>query len=245
MSGKKSPQSVIASYQKRQRMMPIFTWGLALLLVLIGVILLVVWFTGPSRPKLAFLSSPTATATLTQTPSPTIPTSTPTITPTASETPTETMTPTPSGPFEYTVEDGDTCFDLADKYNVDLLVLLTINNFASNECPIRPGDTILIPAPGQTMPTETELPTDTARGTRIDYTIKEGDTLDAIASKYNTTVEDIMQINNITDKNSINVGEVITVRVNLVTPTATRKPSLTPTLGGATPTSSETPEPTS
>ncbi len=236
MSGKKSPQSVIASYQKRQKMMPLFTWGLALVLVLIGVILLVVWFTGPNKPQLAFLSSATPTATLTATPSPTVPSATPTISPTASETPTETMTETPSGPFEYTVEDGDTCFDLAAKYNVDVLVLLAINNFDSNSCPIRPGDTILIPAPGQELPTETPLPSDVARGTRINYIIKPGDTLDTIASRYNSTVDDIMQINNITDQNLINVGETIIVRVNIVTPTPTRKPSLTPTPGGSTPT---------
>jgi LysM repeat protein len=241
MSGKKSPKSVLATYQKRQRMMPIFTWGLALLLVLIGVILLVVWFTGPNRPKLAFLASATPTATFTATFSPTVPSSTPTITPTITETPTETITSTPSGPFEYTVEQDDTCYDLAAKFNVDLLVLLTINNFASNSCPIKPGDTILIPIPGQALPTDTPLPPDTPRGTRIEYTVQTGDTLDLIASKFNTTVDDILLQNNITDKDVINVGDTLIVRVNLVTPTPTRKPSLTPTPGGATPTPSETP----
>ncbi len=240
MSGKNSPQSVIDSYKKRQRMMPFFTWGLAIILVAIGAILLIIWLSGSSRPQIALFSSATPTATNTVTPTPTIPTSTPTMTATITETPTPTETATPSGPFEYTVEDGDTCFDLALTYNVDLLVLLAINNFPEGQCPIRPGDRILIPAPGQTMPTATPLPEGLPRGTRIEYTVKTGDTLDFIASLFNSTVEDIMQTNNITDQNRIEVGQKLVVRVNLVTATPTRPPTLTPTPGGA-PTSTPTP----
>lgn len=232
MSGKNSPQSVIDSYKKRQQMMPFFTWGLAFLLVVVGIIILVVWFTGPNRPSVALFSSPTPTATETFTPTPTTPTPTHTVTATVTETPTPSLTPTPSGPFEYEIQEGDTCFDLAVKYDVDLLVLLALNNFPPGQCPIRPGDRILIPAPGQNLPTETPLPTGLARGTRIEYVVKSGDSLDYIASLFNSTVEDIMETNKLTDRNVINVGDTLIIRVNLVTPTATRPPTLTPTPGG-------------
>lgn len=233
MSGKDSPQNIIDSYKKRQRMMPYMVWGIAALLVLVGIILLVVWFTGPNAPKLGLFSSATPTASPTPTVTPITPTSTASLTPTITNTPQPSVTPTPSGPFEYTVKEGDTCFDLAIEYQVDLLVLLAINNFPANQCPIRPGDIIMIPAPGQELPTATPLPTNIARGTKINYTVQPGDTLDTIASKFNSTVEDIMTLNNITDKNRIDVGMVLVVRVNLVTPTPTRPPSLTPTKGGA------------
>lgn len=240
MSGKNSPQSVIESYRKRQRMMPFITWGLAGLLVLMGIILLVVWFSGGSGMQIALFTSPTPTATETLTPTPVPPTATVTVTPTVTETPTPTLTSTPSGPFEYTVQSGDTCFDLAVKYDVDLLVLLALNNFPAGQCPIREGDKILIPAPNQALPTETPLPTGLPRGTRVEYVVKTGDTLDFIASIFNTTVEDIMQQNKITDKNKINVGQTLIIRVNLVTPTATRPPTLTPTVGAPQP-ATETP----
>ena len=242
MSGKKSPQSVINSYKKRQRMMPFFTWGLAAILVAVGALLLIIWFGGPNRPQIALFSSPTPTSTSTFTPTPITPTSTPTATATVTETPTPTLTVTPSGPFEYTVEEEDTCFDLATTHNVDLLVLLAINNFPAGQCPIRPGDRILIPAPGQVMPTETPVPDNLPRGTRIEYTVKSGDSLDLIAALFNSTIEDIMEENNITDRNRIDVGQKLIVRVNLVTPTPTRPPTITSTPGGeATPTPKSTP----
>lgn len=236
MSGKDSPQSIIDSYKKRQRMMPFMVWGIAIVLVLVGIVLLVVWFTGPNAPKLGLFASATPTATSTPTVTPVTPTQTASLTPTITETPTPTLTVTPSGPFEYTVQELDTCFDLAIEYNVDLLVLLAINNFAPDQCPIRPGDIILIPAPDQALPTATPLPDNLARGTRINYTVQSGDTLDTIATQFNSTVEDIMAQNKITDRNKINVGQTLIVRVNLVTPTPTRAPSLTPTQGAAAPT---------
>lgn len=99
----------------------------------------------------------------------------------------------------------------------------------------------MIPAPGQELPTPTPLPTNMPRGTKINYTVQSGDTLDLIAAKFNSTVEDIMTLNKITDKNRIDVGMVLVIRVNLVTPTPTRPPSLTPTAGGAAATPTPTP----
>lgn len=240
MSGKSSPQSIIDSYKKRQRMMPFMVWGIAGLLVLIGIVLLVVWFTGPNAPQIGLFSSATPTASPTPTVTPMTPSPTATLTPTITLTLAPSVTPTPSGPFEYTVKELDTCYDLALTYDVEMLVLLAINNFAPNECPIRPGDIILIPAPGQALPTPTDLPADTPRGTKINYVVQSGDSLASIAAQFNSTVDDIMLQNKITDMNKINIGDTLIVRVNLVTPTPTRAPSLTPTPGGATATKAPT-----
>lgn len=50
--------------------------------------------------------------------------------------------------------------------------------------------------------------------TFVDYTVKKGDTLSAIAKKYNTTVEAIMRANpQIKDANKIYVGQVIQIPV--------------------------------
>ena len=45
----------------------------------------------------------------------------------------------------------------------------------------------------------------------VTYTVKKGDTLGAIAKKYNTTVSAIAKLNNITNTNLIYVGQVLTI----------------------------------
>jgi LysM repeat protein len=106
------------------------------------------------------------------------------------------------------------------------MVLLAINNFGSS-CPIKPGDKILIPAVDTQLPTETPIPADIGRGTKINYIVKLGDSMDGIASKFNTTVEDILLQNKIDDANTLFAGQELIIRVNLVTPTPTIAPTST------------------
>jgi LysM repeat protein len=89
------------------------------------------------------------------------------------------------------------------------------------------GQVIRIPNPGYLLPTATPLPSNIAPGTEVSYSIRPGDTLEAIASKFNSTVEDIKKINDIVEDNSIQAGQIIKVRVNLVTPTPARAPTIT------------------
>lgn len=243
MNRKDSPQSVIDTYRKRQQMAPYYLAGLAVLLVVVGIVILVVWLTRSEQvaPPAAIAESPSPTIQSTSTDTPAPPSATPTITNTITLTPTITETATPSGPFEYTVQENDTCWDLAQNYKVDVEVLLAINNFG-NACPIKPGDKILIPVAGSQLPTETPIPTD-VRGVKIEYIIRTGDTLDIIASRYNSTVEAIISENKIKDANKINVGDKLIIPVNIVTPTATRAPSITPTPGGPTSTATVTATP--
>jgi LysM repeat protein len=228
MSEKQSPQSVIDAFQKRQKMLPLIIGGLAVLLVIIGIIILVVWFTGPNAPVL--FPTATATATLTFTPTATQPSPTPTLTPTITETPTLAATQTPTGPYEYVVQSGDNCWSIAAAHDADFATLLALNNFTNGTCPITPGGTILIPPPGMQLPTPTEIPTNMAIGTRINYTVQSGDSLSIIASKFNTTIAYILVDNpgKITNQNNLNVGMVLVIRVNMVTPTPTKAHTSTP-----------------
>ncbi len=235
MDKKFTPQDIIDSYKRRQRLIPFLFIFLAIVLVVLGIIIIVIASRGVTQKE--------PTPTLTLEPTATQSTATPTNTVTITETPTITTTTTPSAPFEYVVQEGDNCYALAEKYNVELLVLLAINGFTG--CPIQPGDTIMIPFPGQEMPTPTPIPSDMPRGTRITYTVQVGDNLYIIASKFNSTVEQIMTINKITDPNNINAGDALIVPVNLVTPTITLAPtstkSVTNTPGAPTATLTATP----
>ena len=223
------PRKLIESYKRRQQTLPFVIWGFALILVIVGIVLLIVWLVGPDKPKISLFASTTLTTTATFTPTEVPPTATFTMTSTVTETPTVTITPTRSGPLEYTVVDGDTCYDISATFDVDLLVLLAINNFDPGTCPIQPGDKIIIPAPNQELPTATPWPTNLPRGTILTYVVQFGDSLDLIAEKFRSTVEDIMELNELENSNQIFAGQVLEIRVNLVTPIPTLPATITPT----------------
>lgn len=234
MNRKDSPQSVIDSYRRRQQMAPYFLGGLAILLVIVGIIILVVWFAGSGKsPVGSLFASATPTVTETITPTPVTPTATFTITPTVTVTPTITQTNTPSGPVEYTVLEGDTCWDIAAKNEVDFAVLLALNNFGTT-CPIKPGDKILIPQPGASLPTSTPLPAGAPAGQKYEHTVQYGETLAIIAAIYNTTVDAIKAENKLDDANAINAGDVLTITGNTITATPTKAATSTITPGGPT-----------
>jgi LysM repeat protein len=167
------------------------------------------------------------------------PTNTATLTPTITETPTITPTFTPSAPYEYVVQEDDNCAVISKKFDVDVEVLLYLNNLDSS-CIINVGQTILIPAPGQELPTATPLPSDIPRGTVIDYKVRSGDTLEALAVRFNSTVEKILyetnrwrrsqKLTEIKNSSNLYIGDLLKIPVNLVTPvpTATATRTMTP-----------------
>jgi hypothetical protein len=93
---------------------------------------------------------------------------------------------------------------------------------------VYPGQQIFIPNPDLQLPTATPIPANMAKGTVITYVVQSGDSLAGIAGLFNSTVEDIVELNELTDANAIFVGQQLDIRVNLVTATATRPPTSTP-----------------
>jgi LysM repeat protein len=237
----KPPATLISSYKKKQQAGPFIFWTLAVLLIFAGIVVLLVWLFSSGGPKLPEITLfATATPTSTITPSPTS-TSTLTPTSTATETPTVTLSPTPDKPFYYAVEANDNLSTISEKFNLGpdgIPLLLLLNPYdATAGTGIDPvtfnltvGQKILIPNPGMPLPTETPIPSDLRAGTKITYTIQPGDTIAGIAAKFNSTYEDILKENKIAeaDANKIFVGQQITVRANLVTPTASPQPTITP-----------------
>lgn len=248
MSEKDNAQSVIDAYRRRQksaRRTPLLI-GIAAFLLVVGAALLIFWLIGDVKlPQISLFASDTPTPTETATPSntPTV-TATATDTPTETATPTETLTPTASGPFIYEVQEGDNLWDLSVRFNVDLLVLITINNLDPNNPTIQVGQKLTIPAPDTTLPTPTDIPSNLPRGTKINYQVQSGDSLLGIALKFNSTIEDIKEENDIENENDIKVGQILVIRVNLVTPVPSSTPTLTLAPGTMAPTATGTPSPT-
>ncbi len=231
---KKDPARLISSYKRRQQLGPFILWGAVVILVLFGLAFLIVWLARPNSPMMALFASATPTNTATSTPTNT---ATLTLTPTETITPTITTSPTASKPFDYTVQEGDFLSTIAEKFGLGVdgvEKIVSLNPPTATETGIDPvtqtifvGQVIHIPNPGYLLPTPTALPSNLPSGTEVTYIIHPGDTLEGIASKFNSTVEDIKKINNIVEDNSIQAGQQIKVRVNLVTPTAAPKPTIT------------------
>ncbi|WP_423190325.1 LysM peptidoglycan-binding domain-containing protein [Alkalibacterium sp. f15] len=113
----------------------------------------------------------------------------------------------------YTVKAGDTLYAIALRYNTTVARLAQLNNI-TNTSLIRVGQVLILP--GTTTPT-------TPPSTTVTYTVKAGDTLSAIAARYNTTVARIAAANNITNVNLIRVGQVL----KIPTTTSTTPPPTT------------------
>jgi LysM repeat protein len=248
MSDKDSAQSVIESYRKRQSMAqkaPII-FGIAALLLIVGAGVLIFWLANPGgAPVISLFASATPTSTDTSTPTST-PTNTPLPTDTATlppptDTPTPTLTATATGPFVYIVQEGDTLYGIADKFKVDLLTIYALNPSIDAENPvIRPNQEILIPAPDTKLPTASPIPPD-FRGT-IEYQVGPNDTLESIATRFNSTVDAIMKANpDLENANDIKVGDKIKIPVNIATPAPTRTPGVSSTLTAAAPTATTAP----
>ena len=243
-----SPSSSINSFRKRRkRGGPNIIYIIAGVLVLGGVIMLIAWLAGPSKPINTFFATETSTPTLTFTPTST---STPTETPTATATATITPTATFSSPFTYTVQAGDYLELISKNYNLGddgIQLILLLNPFAGTDentgfpigidpltQNILPGQVILLPNPGMQLPTATTVPLDLPRGQKVEYFVQAGDSLARIAALFNSTEEDIILENKLTDPNAIQVGQLLIIPVNMVTPTATRPPTSTPAPNSAT-----------
>lgn len=245
MPDNNSPQNVIEGYRKQKQQSLVLLFIAIVVLVVIAA-LLIFWSVNPDPQNFSLFPSQTPTRTQTFTPTSTS-TSTPTATATATlppptDTPTPTSTPTQSGPSVYVVVEGDTLFGIATKFNTDLQTLLALNpEINPVTLLILLGDKIIIPGPDTKLPSPTPLPTGIKAGTLLQYTIVSGDSLEALAVRFNSTVEEILKANpEIANANDIQAGQIIKIPVNIATPipTATQgtvlptiqpQPSSTPT----------------
>jgi uncharacterized protein YkwD len=222
--------NTINSFRKKRQQQGQFLMYGSIALVLLGLILLIYWLTRPDQPLGRYFATDTPTATVTSTATNT---STPTFTPTITETPTVTVTATPSEPFDYTIQEGDSLEALSQRFNLgpdgpQLIYYQNLQQMEANAGVIFVGQTIKIPLPGSVLPTTTPIPPNLPRGTLIEYRVLPGDTLAGIAVRFNSLADDIIEENELADPNALRAGEILQIPVNLVTPTATLPSTSTP-----------------
>ena len=114
---------------------------------------------------------------------------------------------------EYVVEKGDSLYSIAQKFNVTVDDIIEKNNLQT---------TILSVGQILKIPIQKEEPSTPSVGKECfgegyvepayeTYTVQRGDNLYDIARKYNTTVLDLMELNNLSSTN-LQIGQVLKVR---------------------------------
>jgi len=97
----------------------------------------------------------------------------------------------------YTVQSGDSLYSIARRFNTTVDNIKSLNNLSSNTLSI--GQILKIPS--SSTDTDNNSPTTT-------YTVQSGDSLYSIARRFNTTVDNIKSLNNLTS-NTLSIGQIL------------------------------------
>ena len=95
----------------------------------------------------------------------------------------------------YVVKKGDSLYSISNKYNTTVDNIKKLNNLSSNILQI--GQKLIIPS-------------NNSSGNQIIYTVKKGDSLWIIANKYDTTVDMIKSVNNLSS-NLLTIGDQLII----------------------------------
>lgn len=107
--------------------------------------------------------------------------------------------------IRHTVQSGDTLWDIARKYKVSTKQLAQWNGMA-------PGDTLRL---GKTLVIWQEGKSDAGVTKRLTYTVRNGDSLSRIASKFNVKVSDISKWNALNTKRYLQPGQKLKLYVDV------------------------------
>lgn len=99
--------------------------------------------------------------------------------------------------IDYVVKSGDNLYAIARKYNTTVNEIKSLNNLGSD-----------ILSVGQILKIPTVTPSQEQEET---YIVQSGDSLYSIARKFNTTVDNIKALNNLSS-NLLNIGQILIVK---------------------------------
>ena len=117
-----------------------------------------------------------------------------------------------TGYKEYEVKAGDSLYSIARSYNTTVEEIMTANNLTTTILSV--GQILKIPTEKEEVipgPVKECFGEGYVEPKYETYTVKRGDNLYDIARRYNTTVIDLMNLNNLTSTN-LEIGQVLKVR---------------------------------
>jgi hypothetical protein len=148
-------------------------------------------------PQIEPILSPSATPTPTPVPTPS-PTATPAATPEPVEVPPPQATEEPSPTETYVVQVDDSLSDIAAEYETTVDELLRLNDLAQPNL-LYAGQAILVPRRSEPAATTTV------------HVVEAGETLGLIAESYGTTVEVLLELNDLPEPDIVPVGTSLVV----------------------------------
>lgn len=128
-------------------------------------------------------------------------------------------TNTDASAASYTVKSGDTLSTIASQHNTTVNQIVSLNQL-SNPNLIYVGQVLKLKN-NQTTNSSSATSSSTAATTAGTYTVKAGDTLSAIASRYSTSSSTLASLNSLSNPNLIYVGQVLKVSSNASTSSST------------------------
>lgn len=111
---------------------------------------------------------------------------------------------TASASTTYRVKPGDTLYDIGLQHNLSVSQLKALNRLNSDT--IHPGYVLVLGEEDANKPAPA-----TPATTAATYTVKSGDTLSRITAQFKMSVAEIAALNQISNVNAINVGQVLKV----------------------------------
>lgn len=108
-------------------------------------------------------------------------------------------------PTTYTVKKGDNLYEISKKFQIPVSELMKINNLSNDSLQI--GQVLNLIQ--NDLESEEEI---IVMPIYENYTVKKGDDLYSIATKFNTSVDQIIKDNNLTS-NLLSIGQVLKVKV--------------------------------
>ena len=148
----------------------------------------------------------------------------------------------------YEVKAGDSLSKIADLFNTSVNKIAALNELTNSET-LSVGQVLAVKGevkaptvsktPKETKPVAEEKTEATVNTNASTYKVNAGDTLAVIASQFGTTTSKLVALNNLSNANSLTVGQTLKVKGSVPAPTVTA-PKPTQTVATQTP-STQTP----
>ena len=117
----------------------------------------------------------------------------------------------------YTVKPGDTLYKIGQEHNLSVAQLKDLNQLTGDL--IHPGQVLRVSQsgrkPAQTVKASKKTNQSTSRpsGLAVTYTVRPGDTLSAIARRYNLSVNQLVAWNKLDNPNHLSVGQTLVLNL--------------------------------
>lgn len=117
--------------------------------------------------------------------------------------------------IEYTVRSGDSFWRIARKHGVTVAALTNWNGMAPKDR-LMPGQKLVIWTRNQAL-ANAQSPAFNSRSTtrRVNYRVRQGDSIARIANRFNVSVSDVLNWNQVSENNYIHPGQSLTLFVNV------------------------------